>query len=129
MASPWFFSRRGVETWLYSGGTGFSLAFLYRATAARSAACDWEALRFRVPEAAARALTALFCRLGPHATCGLLALQGVLEVLKVWAAGCASKLGMERQLLGPGSLLLVLLSAWAGCRGRLRQANPALAWT
>ena len=67
--------------------------------------------------------------LGPGATFILaLVLDMDVRMLVCMVGSGTSKLGMGRQLLGPGSLLLALLCECAGCRGRVRQANPDLAW-
>ena len=156
VASPRLFSRRGGGIWLCSG-TGFDRASRRRATASRSEACDGGDLRLHARVVAVRELAVGVCSwrsaarrrflskaeestgadklefgrqlLGPR---NPLLLALVLGVDVCWPIGVVvsgtCKLGIGRQLLGPGSLLHELLGECTGRRGRLRQANPDLAW-
>ena len=119
VAYPQLFSRRGGGIWLDSTGMGFIRASLSLATASRSEACGCGRARLRPRELAARAI----------ATLGRGWLTGgeTLEKGRFGSLGAsASKLGMGRQLLGPGRSLILALVLPVG-RGRVRHANPALA--
>ena len=119
VAYPQLVSRRSRGIWLNSTGTGFIRASLSLATASRSEACGCGRARLRPLELAARAVTALVR--------GWLTGGETLQKGRFCSLGAsASKLGMGRQLLGPGKSFILALVLPVG-RGRVRHANPALA--
>ncbi len=99
VASPWLFSRRGEGIWLLSRRTGFNLASFSLVTASSSEACDGGQGRLRPRILAPREET--FLARGPVAGSP----SGRLGCLGTGA----DKLGIGRQLLGPGASLLPAL--------------------